>query len=148
MNLRNLILGAVTLCALALGGHEVHRYVDPPVTRAAAGDSYATFFGNASTVGTVITGTTSRKIIIKQIIITAQTSVAVVLQEDPSSGSNTTFGQVSLLANQPYEIPTSMLQAGTNGVDGYILASGSGFQIVNQNATSSVISVWVRYALN
>jgi hypothetical protein len=145
------LLGAlpalVCMLALVVGLVSYEMGSAKPV-HAATGDSYATFFGNGSTVGVVVTGTTGRKVILKQIIITAQTSVAVVLQENPATGNNATFGQVSLLANVPYEIPASMLQAGTGGVDGYVLASGSGLDIVNQNATSSVISVWVRYALN
>lgn len=139
------VLAALVIVALTVIG--VDLYNAKPV-HASAGDSYATFFGNGSSVGVVVTGTASRKVIIKQIIITAQTSVAVVLQENPSSGSNTTFGQVSLLANVPYEVPNSMLQAGTSGVDGYVLAAGSGLDVVNQNGTSSVLSIWVRYALN
>lgn len=145
---RHPILAALVMIFALFAGLVVHDYANAKKVHAQVGDSYATFFGNGSTVGVVITGTTSRKVIIKQIIITAQTSVAVCLQENPSSGSNTTFGQVSLLANVPYEVPNSMLQAGTGGVDGYVLASGSGLDVLNQNATSSVLSVWVRYALN
>lgn len=139
------IFGLLLATVLALAS--VSLFTATPV-HAVAGDSTSTFWGNASTVGTVITGTTSRKLVIKEIVITAASSGAIVLQEDPSSGSNTTFGQVGLLANVPYSVPVTMLQTGVSGTDGYVTASGSGFQIVSQNAVSNVVSVWVRYALN
>lgn len=145
--MKAVIFPALLLVAMA-GAFGAYEYQAAKPVSAAAGDSYATFFGNGSSVGVVVTGVAAKKIIIKQIIITAQSSMAVVLQENPASGSNTTFGQVSLLANVPYEIPNSMLQAGASGTDGYVLATAAGLDVVNQNLGSSVLSIWVRYALN
>lgn len=146
--IKNLFLGVLVAVALAAFG----LYRASPV-HAVAGDTTATFFGNASSVGTVITGSTGHRLIIKEIIITSASSGTVVLQEDPSSGSNTTFGQVGLIANTPFHVPSSMLQissssTSSNGADGYVTAQGSGFQVLNQNFASSVVAVWVRYALN
>lgn len=146
-----LVVAAILALALSLG---VYEYKTAKPAHAVSGDSTATFWGNAQTVGTVITGiaasgtTPAKRLIIKEMVITAASSGAIVLQEDPASGSNTTFGQVGLLANVPYNVPPSMLQTGVNGTDGYVTAAGSGFQIVSQNAVSNVVSVWVRYAVN
>lgn len=145
------VFGLLLATVLALAS--VSLFTAKPV-HAVAGDSTSTFWGNATTVGTVITGipasgtTPAKRLIIKEIVITAASSGAIVLQEDPASGSNTTFGQVGLLANTPYHVLPSMLQTGVSGTDGYVTATGSGFQIVSQNAVSNVVSVWVRYAVN
>ena len=145
------VLAAILALASVLG---VYEYQTAKPAHAVSGDSTATFWGNASSLGTVITGiaasgtTPAKRLIIKEIVITAASSGAIVFQEDPASGSNTTFGQVGLLANVPYNVPPSMLQTGVNGTDGYVTAAGSGFQIVSQNFVSNVVSVWVRYAVN
>lgn len=153
MNFFKKMLGSALACLVVLAALSTALYFPTGRVHAVAGDTTSTFFGNATTVGTVITGTTGKRLVIKEIIVTSASSGTVVFQEDPSTGSNTTFGQVGLLANEPFHVPTSMLQissssTGQNGGDGYVTAAGSGFQVINQNAASAVVSVWVRYALN
>lgn len=148
MNLKKSFASIMVALVLSVAGFEL--YFAKPV-HASAGDYTATFFGNASTVGTVITATTGKRLIIKEMVITLASSGTLVFQDHPATGSNVTFGQVGLLAAEPFHVPTSMLQSGaggTGGVDGYTTGSGSSFVVVNQNAASIVAAVWVRYALN
>ena len=139
------ILASILALGAMFAGLAGYDYYAAKPAHASAGDSLQTFFGNGSSVATVITGVTSRKIIVKQLIITSASSGTVYIQEDPSSGSNTNIVYVGLLANVPYEIPNSLLQTST---DGYVLGSGSGLAVVNQGNSSSNLSITVRYALN
>lgn len=126
----------------------VPAFMNAKPVHAIAGDSAATFFGSGTSIGTVVTAVSGKRLIVKEMVITSTASTTVVVQEDPSSGSNVTLFQVGVLANTPYNVPTSLLQVGSNGENGYVTASGSAVVVFNQNVASGTISIYVRYALN
>jgi len=137
------LLGVLFAVAALIGGFD---FYTAKTVKADTGDTFATFFGSAASTGTVISaGTSSQRIILKDLVLTSTTSVTLVVQEHPASGPNITIAQVGLIANTPYRLDATYWNTSPSG---YVTGAGSSIVVVAENLAASTASLSARYSLN